>query len=223
MGHVDHEDGADVTRDAGETLEIDAQRIGRGAGDDQLGLVLVRLALHGLVVDRLLRVKAVRDDVEPLAAHVERHAVGQVAAFGEAHPHDRVARLQERQEHRFVGLCARVGLHVGGVRPEQLPDPVDRQLLGDVDVLAAAVVPLAGIALGILVRQLRALRRHHGRRGVVLAGDQLDVLFLAAVLRLDRGPQLGVRLFDEDVSSGTWQSCAKVVSLSETRAAQANG
>ncbi|MNR44209.1 hypothetical protein D3C85_1629200 [compost metagenome] len=66
---------------------------------------------------------------------------------------------------------------------------VDGQLLGDIDVLAAAVVALAGIALGVLVGQLAALRLHHARAGVVLGGDQLDVVFLALRLGLHRGPQ----------------------------------
>ncbi len=165
-----------------------------------LGLCLARLALHGLVVDLFLGVEAVAHDVEPLAAHVQRHAVGEVAAFGQAHAHDGVARLEEGQEHGLVGLRAGVRLHVGGVGAEQLLGAVDRQLLDDVDVFAAAVVALAGVALGVLVGQLRALGRHDGGRGVVLAGDQLDVLFLAAVLGLDGGPELGVGLFDEDVA-----------------------
>jgi hypothetical protein len=37
--HVDHEDGADFPGHLGEALEVDAQRVGRGAGDqDQRGL-----------------------------------------------------------------------------------------------------------------------------------------------------------------------------------------
>jgi hypothetical protein len=54
-----------------------------------------------------------------------------------------------------------------------------------VDELAAAVVALAGVALGVLVGELAALRRHHRRRRIVLRRDQLDVLFLALVLALD--------------------------------------
>ena len=42
-----------------------------------------------------------------------------------------------------------------------------------------AVIAFAGIALGVFVGELRALGRHDGRRRVVLAGDQLDVVFLA--------------------------------------------
>ena len=67
------------------------------------------------------------------------------------------------EEHRLVGLRAGVGLHVGVLGAEQLLHAVDGQLLGDVDELAAAVVALARVALGVLVGELGALRRHHGR------------------------------------------------------------
>jgi hypothetical protein len=43
--HVHHEVGAHGLGHLGEALEVDAQAVGRGAGDDQLGLVLVRQAL----------------------------------------------------------------------------------------------------------------------------------------------------------------------------------
>jgi hypothetical protein len=88
------------------------------------------------------------------------HAVGEVAAFGEAHAHDRVAGLEQGEEHRLVGLRAGVGLDVGEAGVEQLLHPVDRQLLGHVDELAAAVVALAGVALGVLVGELAALGGH---------------------------------------------------------------
>jgi len=115
-----------------------------------------------------------------------------------------------------------VRLHVGGIGTEDLLDAVDGQLLGHVHVLAATVVALAGVALGVLVGQLGALGPHHGGRGVVLAGDQLDVVFLAGVLGRDGGKQLGVGLFDKNIAVvHVWQSY-ELVSL-ETRAAQANG
>ncbi|EEF93685.1 hypothetical protein CATMIT_01681, partial [Catenibacterium mitsuokai DSM 15897] len=73
-------------------------------------------------------------------------------------------------------------LHVGVVGAVELLDPVDRQLLGDVDVLATAVIALARVALGVLVGQHAALGFQHARAGVVLRGDQLDMVFLAAGL-----------------------------------------
>src|SRR6185312_6887945 len=42
-----------------------------------------------------------------------------------------------------------------------------------------AVIAFARITLGVLVGELGALRFHHPRAGVVLRGDQLDVIFLA--------------------------------------------
>ena len=59
-------------------------------------------------------------------------------------------------------------------------------------MFAAAVVTLAGVAFGVLVGQLGALGFHHGRRAVVFAGDQLNVLLLAVVFSLDGGKNFGV-------------------------------
>ena len=125
--------------------------VGRGAGDDQLRLVLAARRFHRVVVDLFLGVQAVGDDVEPLAGHVQRHAVGQVAAFGQAHAHDGVAGLQKGQEHALVGLRAGVRLDVGGSAPNIFLRRSMASCSADVDVLAAAVVALAGIALGVLV------------------------------------------------------------------------
>ena len=209
MGHVHHEDGTDVLGNLGKTLEVDAQAVGGGTGDDQLGLALMGLALHGVVVDFFLVVQAVAHHVEPLAGHVQRHAVRQVAAFGQAHAHDGIAGLEEGQEHGLVGGGAAVRLHVGGFGAKQLLHAVDGQLLGHVHIFAATVVALARVAFGVLVGELGALRGHHGRGGVVLAGDQLDVVFLALVLGLDGSPQFGIGLFNQDVALIHWQSFVK--------------
>ncbi len=91
-----------------------------------------------------------------------------------------------------------MGLNVGGVGAKQLLHAVDGQLLGHIHMFAAAVVAATGVALGVFVGELGALSRHDGGRGVVFAGDQLDVVFLARVLELDGGKQLGVGLLDED-------------------------
>ena len=196
MRHIDHEDCADGFGHPGETGEVNLQRVGGSAGDDQLRLVFMRQGFHAVVVDFLFCVQAVGDDVEPLAGHVQFHAVRQMAAFRQAHAHDRVAGLQEGHEHRLVGLRTGVGLHIGGVvvgiSAVDFQDTVDRQLLGDVDKFAAAVIAFAGIALGVLVGQLRTLRLHDSVADVVLGGDQFDMFFLAVVFALDGGPQFGI-------------------------------
>ena len=58
-------------------------------------------------------------------------------------PDDRVAGLEQRHVDGVVGLGAGVRLDVGVLGAEQLLGAVDRQLLGDVDLLAAAVVAAA--------------------------------------------------------------------------------
>ncbi len=84
------------------------------------------------------------------------------------------------------------GCTLAKAHAEQLAGPLDRQVLGHVDELAAAVVALAGIAFGILVRHHRTLRFHHGAAHDVLAGDQLDLVALAAKLVGDGGKERGV-------------------------------
>ena len=86
-------------------------------------------------------------------------------------------------------------LHVGVFGTEQRFGTIDGELLSDVDMFAAAVVALARIALSVLIGQYRALRFQHGAAYVVFGSDQLDVIFLAAKLSLDRLPQhrIGVR------------------------------
>ena len=89
---------------------------------------------------------------------------------------------------------AGVGLDVGEAGAEQLLGALDGEGFGDVDELAAAVVALAGIALGILVGHDRALRLEHGAGDDVLGGDQLDLVLLAAELLADGVGDLGIGL-----------------------------
>ena len=198
--HIDHEDRANVFGDFGKTFKINSKRISAGTGDDQFWLGFMGFAFHRVVVDGFVGIQAVAHHVEPFAAHVQRHAVGQVTAFGQAHAHDGVAGFQEGQENRFVGGRAAMGLHVGGFGAKDLFDAVNRQLFGNVDKLAATVITFAGVAFGIFVGELGTLRRHDGRRGVVFAGDQLDVVLLTLVFGLDGSKQLGIGLLDENIA-----------------------
>jgi hypothetical protein len=70
-----------------------------------------------------------------------------------------------------------VRLHVGVLGAEERLDPVAGEVLDVVDDLVAAVVALAGIALGVLVGEHRAGGLHHGRRREVLRGDELQPVF----------------------------------------------
>ena len=125
--------------------------------------------------------------------------MGEVAAVGQAHAQNGIAGITQGQEHRGIGLGTRVGLHVGVVRAKQGLGPLDRQILSLVHILAAAVVALAGVTFRVLVGQRGALGLHHAGAGVVLRGDQLDMLFLATLFLADSGENLVVESLDGHV------------------------
>ncbi len=192
MGHVDEQLGADLAGDLGELAVRNLARIGARAGDDQLRLVLAGQRGHLVEVDAMRVARhAVADEVIEHARDVQLHAVRQMAAVGQVEPQHGVARLHGRQIDGHVGLAAGVGLHVGVLGAEELLRPIAGQILDHVDVLAAAVIPPAGIALGIFVRQHAADGLHDGRAGVVLAGDHLQAVLLAIDFGGDGGQTCG--------------------------------
>ena len=195
MRHIHHELGADAVGDLAEAAEIDDARIGRAARDDHLRSVLLGQCTDLVhVYSVIVAAHAVRHHLEPLAGHVDRRAVGEMAAGGQIEAHEGVAGLHQRHEGRGVGLRAGVRLHVGEAAAEQLLDPLDRQRLGHVDVLAAAVVALARQTFGVLVGQHRALRLEHGAADDVLRRDQLDLVALPAEFAPDHLGDLGIGL-----------------------------
>ena len=200
MRHVHQKNGAHVLGDFGKAGKVDTQRISRSAGDDQFGFGFVRLAFHVVVVNFFFGVQAIADHLEPFAAHVQRHAVRQVTTFGQTHAHDGVTGLEEGQKHGHVGRGAAMRLHVGGIGTKNQLDAVNRQLLGHVHMLATTVIAAARVAFGVFVGELRALRGHDGGRGIVFAGDQLNVVLLAGVFSLDGSPEFGVGLLNQMVA-----------------------
>jgi len=112
----------------------------------------------------------------------------------EIHAQDAVAGLEQRVVGGRVGLGARVRLHVDVLGAEQLLCPRDRQLLGHVHVLAATVVALARVALGVLVGEHRALAVEDRLGNEVLRGDHLQRGLLAAGLVLEDLRNLGIHL-----------------------------
>jgi len=89
-----------------------------------------------------------------------------------------------------------VRLHVGVIGAEELADAVARDVLDDVDLLAATVVALAGESLGVLVGEHGAGGLKYRERHEVLGGDQLDGAALACELGVDRGSDLRVLRWD---------------------------
>jgi hypothetical protein len=75
-----------------------------------------------------------------------------------------------------------VGLYVSVIRAEELTSALAGDVLNYVYGIAAAVITLAGITLGILVSEYRAHSSHHRGRNDVLTGDKLKVLTLTLEL-----------------------------------------
>jgi hypothetical protein len=207
VGHIDHQIGAHAVGDLAEAGKVDVAAVGAGAGQDQLRLLLLRHLGHVVVVDQAVGLAhLVGHGPEPLAGLVGGRAVGQVAAGRQIHAQEGVARRQQGLEDRLVGLGPRVRLDVGEGAAEQLFGAVAGQILGHVDIFAAAIVAAARIALGVFVGQDRALRLKHRLRNDVLGGDQLDLLLLTAQLALDAAE--GVRI-------GLGQGFREIVSVGE--------
>ncbi|KUL43182.1 hypothetical protein ADL28_43075 [Streptomyces violaceusniger] len=201
--HVHHQIRAHLVGDPPERGEVQPAGVGRPTRDDHLGPVGEREPLDLVHVDAQIGLAhVVRHDLVQPAGVVDAHAVGQMPAVREVEAEDRVAGPQQREHRGRVGLGARMRLHVRRLGAEQLLHPGDGQPLDDIDVFTAAVVAAAGVALGVLVGQDRALGLHDGGRGEVLRGDHLEGRPLAVQFGADRGGDLRVQLAERDGERG---------------------
>ena len=149
-----------------------------------------------------VRPEAVREVAAGVERHAEQPLVAELLAqllpglLVEVVDRAEAGLLQRREldalgergpEGDQVGVDAGVRLHVRVLRAEQLLGVLGGQRLDGVDVAAACVEAAADGALGVLVRQPAAHREQHRRRGVVLAGDELQRRALIRQLLLHRG------------------------------------
>ena len=115
----------------------------------------------------LIVIDLARFGIEPVLHGIvdtpgEAHActVGKVTTVGEAHAQHSIARLHQRHVNSCVCLRTGVRLHVCIVGVVELFSAIDRELLNHVNVFAATVVTLTGVAFGVFIRQDRALSFH---------------------------------------------------------------
>ena len=81
-------------------------------------------------------------------------------------------------------------LHVDPVAPEKRASTLASQIFGLVHLVAAPVVPPAGEALRVFVRQRRSHRLQHSPRNEILGRNQFDTVILALNFSPD-GPEDG--------------------------------
>ena len=176
MGGVHHKQGPCFVGDGPEGVVVQVAGVGGVSGQQDFGAVAEGFVPHLVHVDPFgVAVHPVGGEVVEAAGEVDRGAVGEVAAFGQAEAEHRVARLQVGEVHAHVGLGPGVGLdvHVFGV--EQGPRPVDGQAFQLVHHPAPLVVATPRIAFGVLVGVNRPASLHNRRRSKILRGDQVNM------------------------------------------------
>ena len=123
----------------------------------------LRQPLQLLIVENaVLLAHAVLHRVEPFAGHVGRGAMGEMPASGQRHAEDGIARLAPGPKTPTGWLGAGIGLHIGETRRNSFFARSMASVSAKSDRAAAAVIALAGIALGVFVGQHRSLRGQHG-------------------------------------------------------------
>ena len=193
VGDVGEEVGVYFAGDLAEGGEVELARVRRCARDDNPRALFLRQLAHLVVVDQVRRlVDDVLNGGVKARREVDAPAVSEVAAVRQAHPHDLIARLQQRIVGGEVGRRAGIRLYVGVLYAEEGLRPVLHQRLELVDVELAFVVALAGIALRVFVREDRAAGFQDGLRHVVLGRDQADRILLVSLFFSDQSEDLGI-------------------------------
>src|SRR5262245_56024218 len=109
-----------------------------------------------------------------------------MAAMRQVHSHHGIPGPNEGEVHRHVRLAARVGLDISVLRAEELFHTVASKVFDIVYYLAAAIVSVSWIPLGVLVGE----HAHHGFADSgacdVFAGDKLKVVSLTNLLPVNQ-------------------------------------
>src|SRR5579862_5944606 len=175
MGHIDQQQGSYLVGDLAHAGKIDDAGVGTASSDDELRSFALGDGFQDVVVNLLgLFVDTVEDDAVKLAGKAELVPVSQVAAVREVQTQDGVAGIDDRHVGGSVGLRSGVGLDIDVVGAKELLRPVSSQILDHIGKLAAAVIALAGIALGVLVGKDRANRLKHRLADKVLRGNHFQ-------------------------------------------------
>ena len=199
---VNHKVGAHFVGNFLEPGKVNRPCVGGSARDDEFGSVLESLFADVVeIYPARLGIEPVGHEIEQFAAEVDGGTVGEVSALGEGHTEHGVAGLQNGVIDREIGIGAAVSLNVGEFGAEQFLGTLYCEFLRPVDVLAPAVITLAGITLGVLIGVESARRRHNRGGNDVFAGNQFEIVLLTAQFLDHRIVQFGVyRLYAFEVN-----------------------
>ena len=193
VGHVHHQHCTNLMGNVRKNLKIDGSGIGGRTGNHKLGLAFLCHVPDLVIVDQAgIMVDIIGNHIVILAGHIGRAAMGQVSAVGQTHAHHGITGLQQSQLNRHIGLSARMGLDIGKFRAKQRFCPVNAKLLDLIHHMTAAIVALAGQALGIFVGENGTHGSDDRRRREVLRRNQLQAVALPVELPVHHGSQLRI-------------------------------
>ena len=118
--------------------------------------------------------------------------MGQVPSVAEIKAQNRVARLEDSQHNRSVGLGPGMGLDVGPTCSKKLAEPVDGYLLDLVNNFATSVISFSGQAFRVFIGQNGTGRLHDLIGDIIFGSDQFQADALAFFFGLDKVRQEGV-------------------------------
>ena len=152
VSHIEHEDCADFVGNLANASIIPLARIGACTADDELRTLTTCNLLHHIIVDEIgIGSYVVFYRLEHEAGEIHRRTVRKVTSVREVETHKLVARLEHSHENSHISLCSRVGLYISPLSAKNLLEALDSDGFCLIDYLAAAIVAVTGIALGILV------------------------------------------------------------------------
>ena len=179
-------------------------RVSTCSGDDHLWLVFIGKLRHLVKVDQVIVfTNAVVHEVVKYSGRVEMHPVGQVPAMSQIQTKHRVSRFERREVDRLIRLRTGMWLNIGKLRAEKFFGPIAGNVFNHIGKLATTIIATAGIALGVLVGEHATDRFHHGRTGIIFAGNQLQPVLLTRRLILDGLPDFVVLFLEKTSHDGS--------------------
>src|SRR6478735_2994028 len=109
-------------------------------------------------------------------------SMSQMSSMREVHAQDLVAVVERCHKHGHVRLRPAVRLYIRMLSPEKLFGAFNGRILYDICEFAATVVALAGITLGVLIRECSSHRLQDCFRDKILGRDKLQAIGLTANL-----------------------------------------
>ena len=191
--HIYHKICADFLSNSRELFKVNCSGICARTRNDHLGLMLLCKCKYIVVIQSAgFLIKSVRYEVEVFARNVHGRTVCKVSAVSKAHTHYRIAGIQQCKINRRVSLCAGVSLYIRILCSEQLAGTFNSDILNYINILASAVITLAGVSLSILVRKNASHSRHNSRRNDILTCNKLKISFLTGKLLVHCVSNIGI-------------------------------